>query len=323
VIAAFLLHAVPLAAIDWDRVFQTLVDSATVGSIYALIALGYTMVYGILKLLNFAHGDVFMIGAYIGLGILHAFGGAASPSISIWLVIVLMVLAAMVGCAVVGVTIERFAYRPLRTAPRIAPLISALGVSFFLQYSVQLLFGAQHKTYDTFLMAGGKMFDSVISWGPLEISLLRLIVIVGTAVLMVILWLIVSRTRTGKAMRATAVDRDAAAMMGIDVDRVIVFTFVRGSALAGAGGVLFAMRSDVYPQMGFIVGLAGFVAAVIGGIGSVPGAMLGGYLLGLIESVTQTYITSQWSNLVIFSVLIVFMLVRPQGLLGRPDIRKV
>jgi branched-chain amino acid transport system permease protein len=229
----------------------------------------------------------------------------------------------MIGCAVVGVTIERFAYRPLRTAPRIAPLISALGVSFFLQYSVQLLFGAQHKTYDTFLMAGGKMFDSVISWGPLEISLLRLIVIVGTAVLMVILWLIVSRTRTGKAMRATAVDRDAAAMMGIDVDRVIVFTFVLGSALAGAGGVLFAMRSDVYPQMGFIVGLAGFVAAVIGGIGSVPGAMLGGYLLGLIESVTQTYITSQWSNLVIFSVLIVFMLVRPQGLLGRPDIRKV
>ena len=322
-IAASLIHAVPLAAIDWDRLVQTLVDSATVGSIYALIALGYTMVYGILKLLNFAHGDVFMIGAYIGLGILHAFGGAANPSISIWLVIVLMVLAAMIGCAVVGVTIERFAYRPLRTAPRIAPLISALGVSFFLQYSMQLLFGAQHKTYDTFLMAGGKMFESVISWGPLEISLLRLIVIVGTAALMVVLWLIVSRTRTGKAMRATAVDRDAAAMMGIDVDRVIVFTFVLGSALAGAGGVLFAMRSDVYPQMGFIVGLAGFVAAVIGGIGSVPGAMLGGYLLGLIESVTQTYITSQWSNLVIFSVLIVFMLVRPQGLLGRPDIRKV
>ena len=177
----------------------------------------------------------------------------------------------MVGCAVVGVTIERFAYRPLRTAPRIAPLISALGVSFFLQYSVQLLFGAQHKTYDTFLMDGGRLFESVIAWGPLDVSLLRLIVIVGTAVLMVALWMIVSRTRMGKAMRATAVDRDAAAMMGIDVDRVIVFTFVLGSALAGAGGVLFAMRSDVYPQMGFIVGLAGFVAAVIGGIGSMPG----------------------------------------------------
>jgi len=318
-----LLDVLPIAAVDFDQIFQTLVDSATLGSVYALIALGYTMVYGILKLLNFAHGDVFMIGAYIGLGVLQLFGGAASPSISIWLVLLIMLVAAMVGCAVVGVTIERFAYRPLRTAPRIAPLISALGVSFFLQYSVQLLLGAQHKTYDTFLMDGGRLFESVIAWGPLDVSLLRLIVIVGTALLMVALWLIVSRTRMGKAMRATAVDRDAAAMMGIDVDRVIVFTFVLGSALAGAGGVLFAMRSDVYPQMGFIVGLAGFVAAVIGGIGSVPGAMLGGYLLGLIESVTQTYITTEWSNLVIFSILIVFMLVRPQGLLGKPDVKKV
>ena len=320
---SMLLDVLPVAAFDLDQIFQTLVDSATLGSVYALIALGYTMVYGILKLLNFAHGDVFMIGAYIGLGVLQLFGGAANPSISIWLVLLIMLVAAMVGCAVVGVTIERFAYRPLRTAPRIAPLISALGVSFFLQYSVQLLLGAQHKTYDTFLMDGGRLFESVIAWGPLDVSLLRLIVIVGTALLMVALWLIVSRTRMGKAMRATAVDRDAAAMMGIDVDRVIVFTFVLGSALAGAGGVLFAMRSDVYPQMGFIVGLAGFVAAVIGGIGSVPGAMLGGYLLGLIESVTQTYITTEWSNLVIFSILIVFMLVRPQGLLGKPDVKKV
>ena len=320
---SMLLDVLPVAAVDLDQIFQTLVDSATLGSVYALIALGYTMVYGILKLLNFAHGDVFMIGAYIGLGVLQLFGGAANPSISIWLVLLIMLVAAMVGCAVVGVTIERFAYRPLRTAPRIAPLISALGVSFFLQYSVQLLLGAQHKTYDTFLMDGGRLFESVIAWGPLDVSLLRLIVIVGTALLMVALWLIVSRTRMGKAMRATAVDRDAAAMMGIDVDRVIVFTFVLGSALAGAGGVLFAMRSDVYPQMGFIVGLAGFVAAVIGGIGSVPGAMLGGYLLGLIESVTQTYITTEWSNLVIFSILIVFMLVRPQGLLGKPDVKKV
>ncbi len=320
---AVLLNLLPVAAVDVDRLFQTFVNSATLGSTYALIALGYTMVYGILKLLNFAHGDVFMIGAYIGLGVLSAFGGASSPSISIWLVIVVMVLAAMVGCALVGVTIERFAYRPLRTAPRIAPLISALGVSFFLQYSVQLLFGAQHKTYDAFLMNGGSLFESVIVWGPLDVSLLRLIVIASTAVFMVAVWAIVSRTRIGKAMRATSFDRDAAAMMGIDVDRVIVFTFVLGSALAGAGGVLFALRSDVYPQMGFIVGLAGFVAAVIGGIGSVPGAMLGGYLLGLIESVTQTYITTEWSNLVIFSILIVIMLARPQGLLGRPEVKKV
>ena len=321
--AAVILHVLPVAAVDLDRLFQTIVNSATLGSIYALIALGYTMVYGILKLLNFAHGEVFMIGAYIGLGVLHAFGGAGDPAISIWLVFVVMVLAAMVGCAILGVTIERFAYRPLRTAPRIAPLISALGVSFFLQYSVQLLFGAQHKTYDSFLMDGGRLFDSVIAWGPLDVSLLRLIVIASTIGFMIVTWAIISRTRIGKAMRATSFDRDAAAMMGIDVDRVIVFTFILGSALAGAGGVLFSMRSDVYPQMGFVVGLAGFVAAVIGGIGSVPGAMLGGYLLGLIESVTQTYITTQWSNLVIFSILIVFMLVRPQGILGRPDVKKV
>ena len=314
----------PLAAsIDTDKLAQTIVNSATLGSIYALIALGYTMVYGILKLLNFAHGDVFMIGAFIGLWVLHSFGGAAAPSISIWLVLLLMVIAAMAGCAIVGVTIERFAYRPLRTAPRIAPLISALGVSFFLTYSMQLLFGGQHRGYDSFLMAGGKLFEPLIDWGPVQVSLLRAIIIGSTAILMLILWALVARTRMGKAMRATSYDREAATMMGIDVDRVIVFTFVLGSALAGAGGVLFALRADLYPQMGFLVGLAGFVAAVIGGIGSVPGAMLGGYLLGLIESVTQTYITTEWSNLVIFSILIVFMLIRPQGILGRPDVKKV
>jgi branched-chain amino acid transport system permease protein len=312
-----------VAAVDWDQLAQAVVNALTLGSIYALIALGYSMVYGILKLLNFAHGDVFMIGAFVGLGILHLFGGAADPSISIWLVLVLMVGAAMVVCPIVGVGIERFAYRPLRTAPRIAPLISALGVSFFLQYSIQLLFGAEHRTYDTFLMAGGRMFESAIRWGPLDISLLRLVIFVVTILLMGALWLLVARTRVGKAMRATSFDREAAAMMGIDIDRVVMVTFVLGSSLAGAGGVLFALRADVFPQMGFLVGLAGFVAAVIGGIGSVPGAMLGGYLLGLIETVTQTYITTEWSNLVIFAILVVVMLVRPQGLLGKAEIRKV
>ena len=237
---AVLLNLLPVAAVDVDRLFQTFVNSATLGSTYALIALGYTMVYGILKLLNFAHGDVFMIGAYIGLGVLSAFGGASSPSISIWLVIVVMVLAAMVGCALVGVTIERFAYRPLADCAPHCPADQRTGC-LVLQYSVQLLFGAQHKTYDAFLMNGGSLFESVIVWGPLDVLLLRLIVIASTAVFMVAVWAIVSRTRIGKAMRATSFDRDAAAMMGIDVDRVIVFTFVLGSALAGAGGVLFAL----------------------------------------------------------------------------------
>ena len=306
-----------------DQFIQTLVNSVTLGSVYALIALGYSMVYGILKLLNFAHGEVFMVGGFIGYGVLQAFGGATHPSLSIWLVLVLMALAAMAGCAVLGVAIERFAYRPLRNAPRIAPLISALGTSFFLAYSMQLLFGANHRTYDTFSMAGGNLFLSGLSWGPLHVSLVRIIVIVVTLVAMVVLWQLVTRTRMGKAMRATSFDREAATMMGVDVDKVIVFTFIVGSALAGLGGVLFSLRSDVYSQMGFLAGLSGFTAAVIGGIGSVPGAMLGGYLLGLVETVTNVYISTGWSNLFIFSILVLFMLVRPSGILGKADIKKV
>lgn len=314
---------------DYDQFFQTIVNSATLGSTYALIALGYTMVYGILKLLNFAHGDVFMIGAYVGLGILTLFGGAFDPSISIWLVLILMTLAAMVVCAVLGVAIERYAYKPLREAPRIAPLISALGVSFFLAYSMQLLFGAQQRTYDSFNMAGGKLYLPAITIGSFTISWLRVITILASIVLMIGLWVLVDRTRTGKAMRATSIDRDAAAMMGIDIDRVIRFAFVLSGALAGAAGVLFALRTYLVPSMGFTPGLFAFTAAVIGGIGSIPGAMLGGFLLGTVEALTVTYLT-QWigipvglSNLVIFSLLIIFMLVRPQGILGRPDIRKV
>jgi branched-chain amino acid transport system permease protein len=308
---------------DWVQFWQVVVNGVTLGSVYALIALGYTMVYGILKLLNFAYGEVLMIGAYVGFGILVWFGGAADPSISIWLVLLVMTAVAMVVCAALGVAIERFAYRPLRDAPRIAPLISALGVSFFLTYSMQLLFSANHRTYDTFNMAAGKLFTPVVTWGAFTISWLRVIVIASAAVSLVVLWLLVTRTRTGKAMRATSIDRDAAAMMGIDIDRVIMFAFVLSGALAGVAGILFALRTDVYPQMGFLVGLAGFTAAVIGGIGSISGAMLGGYLLGIVESVTLTYITTGWSNLVIFSILIVFMLIRPQGILGKADIRKV
>jgi branched-chain amino acid transport system permease protein len=315
--------------VDYDKFFQTIVNSATLGSTYALIALGYTMVYGILKLLNFAHGDVFMVGAYVGFGILTVFGGALDPSISIWLVLILMAVAAMAACAVLGVVIERFAYRPLRDAPRIAPLISALGVSFFISYSVQLLFGAQIRTYDSFNLAGGKLFEPAVTIGAFTISWLRVVGIVSAVVLMVLLWLLVARTRIGKAMRATSIDRDAAAMMGIDIDRVIMFAFVLAGALAGAAGVLFALRTNLSPTMGFTPGLFAFTAAVIGGIGSIPGAMLGGFLLGLVEALTITYLIS-WiglpeglSNLVIFSLLIVFMLLRPQGILGRPDIKKV
>jgi branched-chain amino acid transport system permease protein len=306
-----------------DNFIQFTVNGLTLGSVYALIALGYTLVYGILKLLNFAHGDVFMVGSFIGFGALQALGGSADPVVPVWLLLVLIVLAAMAGCAVLGVAIERFAYRPLREAPRIAPLISALGVSFFLTYSMQLMFGAQQRDYDAFSLSGGALFFRGIDIGNVRVPLLRIVIIVSAFVLMIVLWLLVTRTTTGKAMRATSYDREAAAMMGIDIDRVIVFTFVLGSALAGAAGVMFALRAPASVTIGFVAGLKGFTAAVIGGIGSIPGAMAGGLILGFAESYTQGYVSTRWSDLAVFTLLIGFMLFRPQGLFGRPDIKKV
>jgi branched-chain amino acid transport system permease protein len=217
---------------------QQVVNGLTLGSVYALIALGYSMVYGILKLLNFAHGEVYMVGAFIGYGVLTVLGGAADPAVAVPLLIVAMFLAAMLGCGLLGVVIERFAYRPLRDAPRIAPLISALGVSFFLQSSALLLFTARFRSYDTPRLIS---FQTGLDVGPLRISLVRILVISTAVALMAGLTLLVGRSRLGRAIRATAFDREAAAMMGVDVDRVIVATFFIGSALAGAGGVMFGL----------------------------------------------------------------------------------
>jgi branched-chain amino acid transport system permease protein len=306
-----------------DQFIQLTVDALTLGSVYALIALGYTLVYGVLKLLNFAHGDVFMVGSFIGFGMLQLLGGTSDPVVPVWLLLVLITAAAMGGCAALGVAIERFAYRPLRDAPRIAPLISALGVSFFLANSMQLLFGANPRNYDTFALDNASLYTKGFDIGAVHVALLRVITVVSTLVLMVMLWYLVTRTRTGKAMRATSFDREAAAMMGIDIDRVIVFTFVLGSALAGAAGVLQSLRVPTTVAIGFVAGLKGFTAAVIGGIGSIPGAMAGGLLLGFAESYAQGYISTKWSDLIVFSILITFMIFRPQGLLGRADIRKV
>ena len=306
-----------------DTFIQLTIDALTLGSVYALIALGYTLVYGVLKLLNFAHGDVFMVGSFIGYGALQLLGGTTNPIVPIWALLVLVTLAGMAGCAVLGVVIERFAYRPLRDAPRIAPLISALGVSFFLANSMQLLFGATPRNYDTFSLSNGALYLRGIDIGNVRLPLLRIITICSAFVLMMLLWFLVNRTRTGKAMRATSFDREAAAMMGIDIDRVIVFTFVVGSALAGDAGVLFALRVPTQVSIGFVAGLKGFTAAVIGGIGSIPGAMAGGLILGFAESYAQGYISTKWSDLIVFSILIAFMIFRPQGLLGRADIRKV
>jgi branched-chain amino acid transport system permease protein len=315
--------------VDWDKLVQLLVNGVTLGSVYALVALGFSMVYGILKLLNLAHGDVLMVGAFIGWGVLGFLGGAQDPSVAVWLLILIMVFVAMVGCGFLGVAIERFAYRPLRRAPRIAPLISALGVSFFIQNSVLLLYGANFRSYETIDLVD---VEVGIHWGPLNVWIMRVVVIAAAIVMMIGLWLLVTRTKLGKAMRATAFDREAAAMMGIDVDRVIVKTFFIGSALAGAAGVLVGLIfGSINHFMGFNYGLKGFTAAVVGGIGSIPGAMLGGMLIGLAEAMSVGYIEdftfgwlgSAFSDLVVFLILIVFMLVRPQGILGKREVKKV
>jgi branched-chain amino acid transport system permease protein len=308
----------------WNFFVQELVNGLTLGSVYALIALGYSMVYGILKLLNFAHGEVYMIGAFIGYGVLTAAGGAANPSLPVWLLLICMFTAAMLGSGLLGVVIERFAYRPLRNAPRIAPLISALGVSFFLQNTALLLFSPDFRSYQSVQLADGALFLRGVHEGPLRISLLGILVIVTAAALMVALTLFVARTRVGKAMRATSYDREAAAMMGIDVDRVIVVTFFIGSALAGAAGVMVGLLFErVYHFMGFTAGLKGFTAAVVGGIGSIPGAMLGGIVIGLVEAFSTGYLSSTFYDLVVFAILIAVLLVRPTGLLGKADIKKV
>jgi branched-chain amino acid transport system permease protein len=246
--------------------------------------------------------------------------------VPIGLLIVLMFLAGMAASGALGVVIERVAYRPLRTAPRIAPLISALGVAFFLQNSALLLFGADIRSYDTFDLDGGVLFTKGIHTGPLNISLIRIIVIATTIALMVGLTLFVSRSRTGKAMRATSFDREAAAMMGIDVDRTIVVTFLIGSALAGIAGVMVGLVFQrVFHLMGFVAGLKGFTAAVVGGIGSIPGAMAGGLIIGLAEAFATGYLPqgSTFQDLWVFVILIIFMLVRPTGLFGKADIKKV
>jgi branched-chain amino acid transport system permease protein len=308
--------------VNWSLFFDLTVSGLTLGSLYALIALGYSMVYGILKLLNFAHGDVYMIGAFDGWYTLHALGGPLNPTVSGAAVLFVMFIVSMLGCGVLGVAIERFAYRPLRNAPRIAPLISALGVSIFLQNSALLIFGASFRDYDTFDLIGVKTF----SVGQLFFSVTQLLTVVLAILLMVALTIFVARSRLGKAMRSTSYDREAASMMGIDVDRVIAVTFFIGSALAGAAGVMFGLVfGQIYHYMGFIAGLKGFTAAVLGGIGSIPGAMVGGLIVGLAESYATGYLPqgSTFQNLYVFALLIAVILIRPSGLFGTAAIQKV
>jgi branched-chain amino acid transport system permease protein len=304
-----------------DFFIQQLVNGVTLGSLYALLAIGYSIVYGVLGLLNFAQGEVYMVGAFIGFGVLAALGGPTALIVPVPLAVLLMFIAAGAGSGILGVTIERVAFRPLRDSSRIAPLITALGVSIFLQNAVLLLLGPDIRNYNA---SSFIPFSTGIHIGFLNISLIRIIVIVTTIVLMVVLTLLVNRTKTGRNMRAVSYDREAAQMVGIDIDRTIMIAFLVGSVLAGVAGVMAGLVfSRVFQLMGFVAGLKAFTGAVIGGIGSIPGAMLGGMLVGLAESFTSAYISSTFQNVIVFAVLIAVMLVRPRGLLGRPTVGKV
>ena len=301
--------------------FGELVTGITTGALYALVALGFSMVYGVLKLLNFAHGDLYMVGAYIGFFVIQWFGGAAHVNIPVPLLLVIMFVLAAGLVGGLGVAIERFAYRPLRDAPRIAPLITAIGISFFLENAALLLFGAQFRIYNT---ADFISLSSGIQIGSVSIDSVQIMVIVLGVALMIGLRMLVNRTRLGKQMRAVAADREAAEMLGINVNFTIAATFFLGSALAGVAGVMGGLLfNQVTPTIGFIAGLKAFTASVVGGIGSIPGAMLGGLLIGLAEAFVTGYISSTYSNLIVFGLLIAFMLARPSGLLGRAQLQKV
>jgi branched-chain amino acid transport system permease protein len=299
-----------------EQFLQQLLNGIAWGSIYALIALGYTMVYGVLKLINFAHGEVYMVGAMAGYYAAHALGFATEPSLGGFFVVLLLAMAA---CGLLGATIERVAYRPLRNAPRLASLITAIGISLLLQNGGQILFGADPKFFPSLVAA-----REVVRFGSLAVSNIQLFVF-GTAMLLMFgLELVVMRTRFGRAMRAVSVDAPAAALMGVPVDRVISGTFVLGSALAAAAGVLVGLSNPkIDPLMGLLPGLKAFVAAVLGGIGSIPGAMIGGLLLGVVETLVSAYLSSTYRDAIAFVILIAILLYRPTGLFGTAQVEKV
>ena len=300
---------------------QTLVNGLTTGSLYALIALGYTMVYGVLKLLNFAHGDLFMVGAFIGYFAIGWFGGATSLAIPAWVLVLFMLTVASVAVGALGVAIERFAYRPLRDAPRIVPLITALGISFVLENAVLLFFGGLTKNYNTPAFIP---FSVSVHVAGVSIGIVQILIVVLSVVLMLALTALVSRTLLGKSMRAVASDREAAEMLGINVNRTIAMTFFIGSAFAGAAGVMYGLYANqVSNTIGFLAGLKAFTAAVVGGIGSVPGAMIGGMFIGLCESFSLSYISIRYGDLIVFGILIAVLLARPTGIFGQAPLQKV
>ncbi len=293
-----------------EQLLQQVINGISLGSIYALIALGYTMVYGIIKLINFAHSDVYMIGAYIGYFCMTSLRIGFLPSL----------IVAMVVCTLLGVTIEKIAYKPLRNATRIAVLITAIGVSMFIQYVTMFFVGPNVRSYPP--MTG--IIAETFKLGGIVISMQQVLIVGITVILMILLQFIVKKTRIGKAMRAVSLDSDAAELMGINVNTTISFTFALGSALAGAAGVLVGVYyNSINPLMGTLPGLKAFVAAVFGGIGIIPGAMIGGYFIGIVEVFVSGYSNSMYRDGVVFAILILVLILKPAGLLGKNSREKV
>lgn len=293
-----------------DQFLQQIINGISLGSIYALIALGYTMVYGIIKLINFAHSDVYMIGAYVGYFSMTTLHLGFLPSLVI----------AMVISTLLGVIIEKIAYKPLRNATRIAVLITAIGVSLFLEYGTMFFVTASVRSYPT--MTG--ILAESFNLGGVVITMQQVLIVAITVFLMVALQFIVKKTRIGKAMRAVSLDQDAAELMGINVNTTISFTFALGSALAGAAGVLVGVYyNSINPLMGFLPGLKAFIAAVFGGIGIIPGAMIGGYFIGAVEVFVSGYSNSMYRDGIVFAILILILIVKPAGLLGKNTREKV
>ncbi|MDX4954267.1 high-affinity branched-chain amino acid ABC transporter permease LivH [Delftia acidovorans] len=302
------------------QLIQQLLNGLSLGAIYALIAIGYTMVYGIIGMINFAHGDIYMIGAYIGLVTLSAIG--TTSGLPVWAIIGLMLVVSVFVTGVYGLVVEQVAYKPLRRSPRLVALISAIGMSIFLQNWVALGQGARDMAVPS-LLPGALRFGAE---GGFEIYVpySRILIIVVAIVLMVLLTLYIRHSRMGRASRACAQDMHMASLLGIDTNRVISFTFVLGAMLAAVGGVLIALAvGKLNPFIGFLAGIKAFTAAVLGGIGSIPGAMLGGVLLGVAETFAAAYISSEYKDIVAFGLLVLILLFRPTGLLGKPEVEKV
>ncbi len=299
---------------------QQLINGLTLGMIYGLIAIGYTMVYGIIGMINFAHGEIYMIAAFLSIITFTLLGGAGITFVPLALVIVLIV--AMFFTACYGWTLERVAYRPLRGAPRLAPLISAIGMSIFLQNYVQLLQGARVRPLQPVIQGGFTLFEE--NDFVVQLSYIQIFIWILTLVLMVGFALLIGRTALGRAQRACEQDQKMAGLLGIDVDRTISLTFVMGASLAAVAGVMVTLYYGVVDFfIGFLAGMKAFTAAVLGGIGSLPGAMLGGLILGLVEAFWSGYFTTEYKDVAAFSILVLVLIFRPTGLLGRPEVEKV